>query len=390
MQKTLPDGSISGRICGFDLAETIAALFVVTYHISTCDFLFFRNPGIGTAITTCFRSFLVICVPLFLMINGYLLLHKPLHFKSHMLRTLRLVFLTVFWGIGPMLVQLGLEGRSLGPIAFFKEIFTFDDLWGPTIFLWYMGAMVCIYLLLPMLHIAFEKNRPIFYAFLITAAVCTLGTRLVDQAVTLADWFSYRRFAAEAETNALSVLNPLGATRGFPFVYFCLGGLLPELQKLLEKRFPNPKRRNLFLTVLMVVSAAVHTLWFLFLYKKSGHYICPVWNGYNTLSGAIISICALFLCLNWQGSPAGLQRVFRTVSENSFGIYLMHMMPVLVLRVYLPVWFPWLYSQGGQRALRRGDCGNLRAYFHPDSADTPDSLAAEALILYFGRRKRHV
>ena len=47
MQKNLPDGTISERICGFDLAETVAALAVVTYHISTCDFLFFRNPGIG-------------------------------------------------------------------------------------------------------------------------------------------------------------------------------------------------------------------------------------------------------------------------------------------------------------------------------------------------------
>ena len=347
MQKNLPDGTISERICGFDLAETVAALAVVTYHISTCDFLFFRNPGIGTALTTCFRSFLVVCVPLFLMINGYLLLHKPLHFKSHMLRTLRLVFLAVFWGIWPLLIQLGLEGRSLGLIAFFKEIFSFDDLWGPTIFLWYIGAMVCIYLLLPMLHIAFEKNRPVFYAFLITAAVCTLGARLVDQAVTIADWLTRRSIAAEANCNVLSVLNPLGATRGFPFVYFCLGGLLPEMQKFLEKRFPKPRRRNLFLAVLMVVSAAVHTLWFLFLYKKSGHYICLVWNGYNTVSGLVVSVCALFLCLNWQGGCAWLQRVLRTVSENSFGIYLLHMMPVLVLRVWLPVWFPWLCNQGG-------------------------------------------
>ena len=346
MQKNLPDGSISERICGFDLAETIAALSVVTYHISTCDFLFFRNPGIGTAITTCFRSFLVVCVPLFLMINGYLLLHKPLYFKGHMLRTLRLAVLTVFWGIGPVLVQFGLDGRSFSLVAFIKEMYVQEFL-GPVIHLWFMGALVCIYLLLPMLHIAFEKNRPVFYAFLITAVVCTLGTRLVDQAVTLADWLTRRSIAGEAQCNVLSVLNPLGATRGFPFVYFCLGGLLPEMQKLLEKRFPKTGRRNLFLSVLMVVSAAVHTLWFLFLYRKSGHYVCPVWNGYNTVSGMVISVCALFLCLNWQGNCTWLQRVFQVVSENSFGIYLLHMMPALVLRVWLPVWFPWLYSQGG-------------------------------------------
>ena len=346
MQKSLPDGSISERICGFDLAETIAALFVVTYHISSCDFLFFRNPGIGTAITTCFRSFLVICVPLFLMINGYLLLHKPLNLKSHMFRIIRLVILTVFWGIGPMLIQLWLEGRSLGVVAFFKEFFSFEFL-GPVIHLWYLGALVCIYLLLPMLHVAFEKHRPVFYAFLITAAVCTLGTRLVDQAVTVVDWLNHRSIAGEADCNVLSVLNPLGATRGFPFVYFCLGGLLPETQKLLEKRFPKIGGRNLFLAVLMVAAAAVHTLWFLFLYYKSGHYVCPVFYGYNTVTGVIISICALFLCLNWQGSCGWLQRVFRIVSENSFGIYLLHMMLALVLRVWLPVWFPWLHNQAG-------------------------------------------
>ena len=245
MQKNLPDGSISERIYGFDLAETVAALFVVTYHITSCDFLFFKDPGIGTAITTCFRSFLVICVPIFLMINGYLLLHKPLALKSHLLRTLRLVLLTVFWGIWPLLIQLRLEGRSLGPGAFLREMFSFDDLWGPTIFLWYMGAMVCLYLLLPMLHIAFQKNRPVFYAFLITAAVCTLGTRLFDQAVTLLDFLTFRRIPGEADSNVLSVLNPLGATRGFPFVYFCLGGLMPEMQRGLQKRMPGAKGRNL-------------------------------------------------------------------------------------------------------------------------------------------------
>ena len=61
----------------------------------------------------------------------------------------------------------------------------------------------------------------------------------------------------------------------------------------------------------------------------------------------VISVCALFLCLNWHGNCTWLQRVFQAVSENSFGIYLLHMMPALVLRVWLPVWFPWLYSQGG-------------------------------------------
>ena len=347
MQKLLPDGDIRERIYGFDLAETVAALFVVTYHITSCDFLFFRNPGPGTALTTCFRSFLVICVPLFLMINGYLLLHRPLDLKTHLLRTLRLVFLTLFWGIGPLLTQLRLEGRSLGPVAFFREMFSFDDLWGPTIFLWYLGAMVCVYLFLPMLHIAFRKSRPIFYAFLITAAVCTLGTRLVDQAVTLMDFFTLRRFSGEADLNVLSVLNPLGATRGFPFVYFCLGGLLPEMQRWLEKRLPNPGPRNAVLGAGMVLFAALHTLWFLFLYRKSGHYVCPVWNGYNTVTGALISVCALLLCLNWQGGVPWLQRLFRTVSENSFGIYLLHMTPVLVLRVYLPVYTPWLRNQGG-------------------------------------------
>ena len=333
------------RIPGIDLAEAFAALMVVIYHISLCSYKLFEDPTVSTAITYFCRTILVTCVPIFLMVNGFLLLRHELNLKKHVVKTVRLFLLSLFWGVAPLQTQLMLDGSSLTPLEFIKTMMQYS---GPTIHLWYMGALVCIYLFFPLIKLVYDKDRRIFLFFLIFSFAVTFGNRVLNQINTIVLFLQGGYQGAEVRNNWFSIFNPYNAVHGYTFVYFCLGGLLPDMVDWLQKHFPAERRRRLVLCAAVFAGAVVHALWFLFLnYTTGGYYLCVVWYGYNTLSALVMTLCVVLLCLEYQGLHSVPCRLVRTVSEHTLGIYFLHMIILLPLKVYMWAHLRWLCNLPG-------------------------------------------
>ena len=329
------------RIAYIDLAETIATLLAVVYHSSFCSYYVLQEPGIETLLNYYFRGFLTCGVCMFLTVHGFLMFQKPLDLKRHLLKTLRYAGIALFWGVVAQLVTNQIVGAPFQLKAFLKGMFTWRD---GTIHLWYMGALVIIYLAFPVLKYLFDHNRKLFHYVVAVLAIMSFGNKAIAICATFAAGVLGKYHHWVIYENWFSMFNPVPGIPAFTLVYFCLGAYLQDIIEWTKKL----RRRNLLVALVTLGAAAVHTVCFLLLWKILGRFHCPVWNGFETLTGLLMTFGILILCSNYQGKIGW--KLFRLISVNSLGIYLLHLgrVPCLALREFgMKDVIPALYNLPG-------------------------------------------
>ena len=304
------------RLHWIDLLESLAIFFVIFYH-STTYFFDITAPGSDFIISLRYglRAILSVCVPLFFFANGYLLLNKPLDLHKHFRKTIKFTLLAFFWYLFTMSIMLLLRYQSLQENGLTS---TLQDLKYTINHLWYMGALVCVYLFFPLLKLAFDHNRRIFIYFLIICAVLTFGNTLLNELATLFTTLIGRPHIFH-ETNFFKIFNPFRGIYGYTFVYFCLGGLFKTFQaKILA--IPVPKRNLIAIGSIIISTFGLYLTAFLYS-RLSGSIWDIVWNGYDTIFTFINVLAIVVLCLNYKKS----QPLLTFISSNTLGIYFIHM-----------------------------------------------------------------
>ena len=154
----------SNRLQFIDAAKTLAIYIVLFYHVgpgikdlvlsatdnaSYLKYLCFGLPAIG--------------VPLFFAVNGYLLLNRPLDFRKHVFKTLRLYFLTLIWSLITVGALIGIDGDRYSISEFFRAVVYLKM--GVNNHLWFLFALVSLYLLLPAIKPIYDypDEKPILW-----------------------------------------------------------------------------------------------------------------------------------------------------------------------------------------------------------------------------------
>ncbi len=314
------------RIAWIDLLETIAIVAVVlchcTAHIanSTLD-----SAGTGFYLHYAFRSITAVCVPLFFFANGYLLLSRPFDFKKHLRKIVHFVLVAVFWYAATLAFLVLLHRDQLVTSGLAATISSLK--YGVT-HLWYLGALVCLYIFFPLLKVVYDHHRQVFLYFTIICAVITFGNTLLNNILTLYSNFIAHQGIVYAETNFLNIFNPFRGMYGYTFVYFCLGGVaayyMDKIQNIAKRT------RNLAaITGLVVGWIGLFGLGYMYS-KASGRIWDNIWYGYDTIFALIATLSIFLLCLNWRKDNI----VFRTISRNTLGIYLVHMLIIYALTTW--------------------------------------------------------
>lgn len=317
----------AGRKHHIDLLKAFAIFSVVLYHLTTyqCDIL--ETGSFGDYFRYLSRPLLSACVPLFFLINGYLVLNKPLDLRSHVNRMLKLVLLTFLWGVIGLFAYMGITGAELTVGDFFWNLWH----WLPNKWinhLWYMGALVCIYVFLPLIKYVFDHARNIFNYLMIIAGIFTFGDRIINDIITIFGnlWFDTDFLLNE---NTLNFFNPFRGIYGYSFVYFCFGGHIAGRE---EKLRALPARtRNISALIGLIINSFL--LWGQGIYYSniSGNVWDIVWNGYDSVFTFSIAFCLYVLSLNYNtGIP-----IIQKIASNTLGIYFMHNIPVQLIRLSL-------------------------------------------------------
>ena len=280
------------RLYYIDLLETIAIVMVLSYHATNYSSDFLQGSEVFRHYLRYYiRGILSCCAPLFFFANGYLLFRCELDLKKHEFLSFK---------------------EFLGGIWSWKS--------GWINHLWYLHTLIIIYLLFPLLKLAYDSRRDFFYFFLIVAAILSFGNRGINILATLGAQFTpgkltFHRF------NWFNAFNPFQGLNGYAFVYFCLGGIADELlDRLSILRKPPVSIAVLLLSMLglfgvgVAYSHIMHEIWDL------------VWEGYDTVFTLINVFCLFSLCRSYTGKNRALRQGFYLISSNTLGIYFVHMM----------------------------------------------------------------
>jgi len=288
-----------------DIVRAAGIFLVLLLHISTQPVAVPPSVSFEMAWWTSdfFNSIARPCVPLFVMLSGYLLLqpakvNEPLKvfFKK---RWARIGVPLIFWGVIYSVWIILFDGAH-----FSINFLVFNMLNGPYVTFWYLYMLIGLYLLTPILRVimAYASDHIIKLLLLVwfvgsglVPVATAFGVNLSSQVFTLPGWIGY----------------------------FLLGAYLVKTKT-------KPKRWKL----LLLLAAGFAWTFFAeaFMMISAGPYLY-IFYDYLT-ANVIVASVALFLLLtsvsdkSYEKMPSGAKKVIHAISAYSLPIYLFHMLLV--------------------------------------------------------------
>ncbi len=316
------------RFNEIDLIEAIAIFFVIFYHCTTYSFDFISNGTFGNYFLYFLRTVLATCVPIFFFANGFLLLNKPFDFKKHITKCINLFIIIFIWSLILMPLYLLIKGEPITLNAVVVPILNLSVDYGVNLF-WYLGALLCIYILFPLLKICFDNNKKIFVFFTVICGLLTIGFDLFNEIFLVASRFTHT-LENGLEVPIITMFNPFRGSYGYSFVYFCTGGLLYSYKdKLLS--IPAYKRNIASIFGIIVCCSCLFVMGILHSRYIKNETWDIVWNGYDTVFTFLNVIFIYTLCLNYNKDL----KLIKTISLNTMGIYLLHNIFINLFNPYI-------------------------------------------------------
>ena len=312
------------RLSHIDLMESIAIFFVILYHSTIYFFDITQDDSILNYFLYFGRTILSTCVPLFFFANGYLLFNRPFDLCKHVKKIVRIILLVFIWAFLLMPTYLLIAGEPLKVSTIASNILNITTDWGMNLF-WYLGALICMYILFPALKALFDTNKKTFVFFIVVCAILTFGLVIGTQALNFLS-ISLNHNINFLESPLFRMFNPFRGYYGYSFVYFCLGGLIYTYEdRILEVK---KTKRNIISGFAILISCML-----LFLYgivgSMNGNLWDVVWNGYDTVFTLVNVVAIYVLCLSYSKK----NKLIKNISCNTLGIYFTH---GLIIRLTQP------------------------------------------------------
>lgn len=293
---------------------------VLIYHSYIYPWEFNVQKEASASMNYNFMGILSVCVPLFFLANGYLLLNRPMDLKKHGKRTLQMLLLTIFWAVFTLLVLMPVKqeffslGQLIGAVMEWKE--------GWIHHLWFMGALVCLYIFFPLLKTAYDHDLRNLVYFTVVCAVMTFGNKLMNMLAVLAKFLLTGTSPAFA-TNWFNIFNPFAGMYGYIFVYFCVGGFLFHYDPKIREKFQGKKK--IIALAVLILSCLSMAVWGQFYYQVTGEFWDIVFKGYDTIP-VFLNVMILYgFSLFYDPKKENfITRFISMIARNTLGIYFLH------------------------------------------------------------------
>ena len=282
--------------------KVLGIAFVVIYHFSTL-ILNFENYPFSSGIVLFLKSLLRWCVPIFLFTNGCLLFSKELNFKRHYLKCLKLILLFVFW---VLINYLFLSIFSFKSFTLECLINCLTLKVGYTNYLWFIIALLAIYLSFPLLYITFHKKRKLFICLLFVCIILSSGLNMSK--------YILLNFDINLSDVYISIYNIITSQYFVCFIFFCLGGVVFHYKELLTQKI----KKIVLIATLLISIACYFSLFFNIVDKLD-----IVWNGYSSIF-TYVEIATLFLITQNIKGQSWFGKAINKISTQTFGIYFIH------------------------------------------------------------------
>ena len=283
MQKVVKDRNIN-----IDLVKVIAVFSVISIHFFLNN-NFYHQPvnNLSMVILSIFRMLFTVCVPLFLIVTGYLMKDKQLN-KKYYFGVLKTYFIYLIITIMILLYQKLFMGIDIGIKSIISHVVSFD-----VGYCWYIEMYLGLFILIPFLNILYNN----------------INSRRVKQYLIMSMMFVT---TIPAFVDSMYSIFPNWWVGIYPITYYFIGCYLREYKIDLSK----------FKLLLIIFG-----FWIL-----GGAF--SVWRNYNInfvngdnwnnifTFGLSISLFIFINNINFNKVKSFVKKIIIKISELSLGIYL--------------------------------------------------------------------
>ena len=307
MSENLKTGSL--RDPSLDMIRCFAFMLVVWVH-------FFLRSGIYKVpvnsvpmfIVCTLRSFTVSCVPLFMLLTGYLQRKKKPEI-SYFVRIIPVLTVYVLSALGNIAFSCFYQGERLGPLQVVMRILNFKG----ARYAWYVEMYIALFLFSPYLNIIWEglkdrRSRKVLLGimFFVSMAPAFLN---IWRFSPLSWW------AVPSSNKEYHKLIPAWWTNLYPVTYYLIGCYLAEYRVRMERW---KCAAGVFLVTLF---AGAFNFW----RSRPETFISGLWSNYASPLTCLIAVLlfVFFLSGDYTGMSKGKRSFFKTWASITLGAYLL-------------------------------------------------------------------
>lgn len=279
------------RNVNLDLIRAVAIILVISVHFFKFNgFYNEKLVGINMFLMTYLRTFCMTCVPLFIMLSGYLMYKKELN-KKYYLKLEKIIFVYVVASLLCILYKIVYLHESyrittvIGLITSFKA----------SRYAWYMNMYLGLFLIIPFLNVLYNNlNKKQKKVLLVTLFFVTILPQFI---------------------NVKYKLLPNWWVNIYPFTYYFAGAYIKEYDIKINKKL------NIILLILSIFIFGSIAIYFSYNKTFVNNIITGSWNSLQSFVPTIL-LFILLLNLNLEKIPNFFKKIILEISEKSFGMFL--------------------------------------------------------------------
>lgn len=203
-----------------DIIRSIAAFSVISVHFfSHIQYYETGMKGGRMFLMTLMRMAFMVCVPLFLMLTGYLMHHKQLKrgYYKGILKTLGIYILAA------LAYQVSLSLFTGTPISLKKYLFPILEFSG---YGWYIEMYIGLFLLIPFLNAIWRGLKGQKQKMLLIATLLALTT--LPSLFNIYDWHTPEFWQLPSSASSFQRIVPAWWLLLYPLTYYFIGAYLQE------------------------------------------------------------------------------------------------------------------------------------------------------------------
>ena len=295
---------MNNKKLSIEYIRVIAIIMTITIHVSNIYIYAFDKISDGYFLSsTIYNSLSRLCVPLFFMISGALLINKEYSRKKYFQKIIKFVLLLIFWSLFYYIQKNGLSFQNFSRVL----VNSFFDAEMTSRHLWYMYAIIGIYVALPFVqNMCKNLSKELENLFLILWIVLSGISVIV---IPLARYITKSNVKIDYPIPIINAAYYLG--------YFICGHIL-------YKRFENvklTKHKNILCLSVYGICTFITAFFTYYISVKTDRFFDAM-TWYKSIFTVIATI-AIFLLIVANSDFFKSEFILK-ISKHTFGVYLIH------------------------------------------------------------------
>ncbi len=310
------------RNVSLDIIRCVAILLVITVHFCL-NIEFYANPCVGTEafFGLLIRTVAMICVPLFLILSGYLVNKKTLS-KKYYKGIIKVLGIYLIASIACGCYSFYVNGQ---PFSLF-ELVTKTLNFRAASYSWYVEMYIGLFLMIPFLNLAYhglETKKKKLVLVLTFIALTNLPSLLNIFKLNDLSWFANPAL----DRNYHVIVPDYWGTRLFPLTYYFIGCYLREF----------PLKINKWLNLCLITVSSLAFSAFNYYRNYNSLFLVESFNDNHGFQVLILAVLVFSFVLSFDTSsmPRPIAAVFRYISEISFSMYLLSQIADSIVYKYI-------------------------------------------------------